>query len=49
VGAGALDFANIFAHSDQAGLQKYVVEHDNPEDPLASIRSSYDYLSQLRF
>ena len=49
VGAGALDFANIFAHSDQAGLQKYVVEHDNPEDPLASIRSSYDYLSQFRF
>lgn len=49
VGAGSIDFATIFAHHEQAGLQKYIVEHDNPEDPLASIRASYDYLSQLRF
>lgn len=49
VGEGAIDFTNIFAHSDQAGLQKYIVEHDNPEDPLASIRSSHEYLRQLQF
>lgn len=49
VGDGAIDFASIFAQSEQAGLQKYIVEHDNPEDPLASIRTSYTYLSQLQF
>jgi sugar phosphate isomerase/epimerase len=49
VGAGSIDFATIFAHHEQAGLQKYIVEHDNPEDPLASIQASHDYLSQLRF
>jgi sugar phosphate isomerase/epimerase len=49
VGQGAIDFAAIFAQSEQAGLQHYVVEHDNPDDPLASIRTSHDYLRQLRF
>jgi len=49
VGEGAIDFASIFARSDQAGMQRYIVEHDNPEDPVASIRSSYAYLSQLQF
>lgn len=49
VGAGTIDFASIFAQSDQAGLEHYVVEHDNPENPLQSIRTSYDYLAQLRF
>ena len=49
VGEGAIDFATMFAHSDQAGLQKYIVEHDSPDDPLASIQASYEYLRQLRF
>lgn len=49
VGEGTIDFASIFARSDQAGLQRYIVEHDNPEDPIASIQSSYNYLSQLQF
>lgn len=49
VGEGAIDFASIFARSDQAGMERYIVEHDNPEDPIVSIRSSYEYLSQLQF
>lgn len=49
VGTGTIDFPSIFAQHEQAGLQKYIVEHDNPESPLASLRSSYEYLSALRF
>ena len=49
VGAGVIDFAKIFARSERAGMQHYFVEHDNPQDPLASIAASYDYLSNLSF
>ncbi len=49
VGQGEIDFARIFAASEQAGLAYYFVEHDNPDDPLESIRTSYQYLSQLTF
>ncbi len=45
VGAGEIDWAGIFAHSDHAGLRHYFVEHDQPGDPLASIQASYRYLS----
>ena len=45
VGAGEIDFASIFARSEQAGLTHYFVEHDEPGDPEASIRASYLYLS----
>jgi sugar phosphate isomerase/epimerase len=49
VGAGGIDFATFLAKSEQAGLQYYFVEHDEPPDPLASIESSFDYLKGLRF
>jgi sugar phosphate isomerase/epimerase len=49
VGEGDIDFAAIFARSDDAGLRHYFVEHDNPEDPIASVRQSYAYLQQLTF
>ena len=49
VGAGKIDFRKIFAQSDQAGIRHYFVEHDNPDDPFASIRASYDYLQRLEF
>ncbi len=45
VGAGEIDWAGIFAHSDHAGLRHYFVEHDQPDDALASIEASYRYLS----
>ncbi|SHK92027.1 sugar phosphate isomerase/epimerase family protein [Rhodothermus profundi] len=49
VGQGTIDFARIFAQAVGTQLQHYFVEHDQPEDPLASIRRSYEYLAQLRF
>jgi len=49
VGAGTIDFKKIFAHRAQAGIQHYFVEHDEPADPVASIRASCAYLKQLEF
>jgi sugar phosphate isomerase/epimerase len=49
VGAGRIDFAGIFARSAQMGIRHYIVEHDEPADPFASIRSSYAYLRGLEF
>ncbi|HYL13624.1 MAG TPA: sugar phosphate isomerase/epimerase [Terriglobales bacterium] len=49
VGSGAIDFKRIFAQSDRAGIQHYFVEHDEPKSPLDSIRTSFEYLQQLRF
>lgn len=47
VGQGDIDFEQVFGRSDQAGLRHFFVEHDNPEDPLATIRTSYEHLRQL--
>jgi sugar phosphate isomerase/epimerase len=47
VGAGDIPFGDIFAHAGKAGLRHYFVEHDDPADPLGSIRSSYTHLRQL--
>jgi sugar phosphate isomerase/epimerase len=49
VGAGTIDFASIFAHSAEGGIQHYFVEHDEPADPFASAAASYAYLKQLEF
>jgi sugar phosphate isomerase/epimerase len=49
VGAGSIDWRKIFAQSGQAGIRHYFVEHDQPADPIASIRASYAYLKQLEF
>jgi len=47
VGTGQIDFAALFARAEQAGLQHAFVEHDNPEDPLASIQTSIGHLNAL--
>ena len=49
VGTGKIDFRSIFAQSDKAGIKHYFVEHDQPADPIATIRNSYNYLHALRF
>ena len=49
VGAGDIDWKAIFARHEQAGIQHYFVEHDEPADPFASIRASYEYLKRLEF
>jgi sugar phosphate isomerase/epimerase len=49
VGSGIIDWKRIFVQSARAGIQHYFVEHDNPASPLASIKTSFDYLQRLRF
>jgi sugar phosphate isomerase/epimerase len=49
VGSGTIDFANIFAHRERAGIQHFFVEHDDPADPFESVRTSYQYLDGLTF
>lgn len=49
VGSGAIDWKRIFAHSSEAGIKHYFVEHDHPKPPFESIKTSYAYLEKLRF
>ena len=49
VGQGKIDFRTILAQSEKAGFRHYFVEHDQPADPIATIRNSYNYLNALRF
>jgi sugar phosphate isomerase/epimerase len=49
VGSGIIDWKKIFAHSQQAGIKHYIVEHDHPKQPIESITKSYQYLSNLRW
>jgi len=44
-----IDWKRIFAHSTEAGIKHYFVEHDVPKDPFASLKASYEYLSTLQF
>jgi sugar phosphate isomerase/epimerase len=45
----ATDWKSLFAHSEQAGIQHYFVEHDNPQSPWDSLKTSFNYLESLRF
>ncbi len=45
VGSGVIDFERIFSHAELAGLERYIVEHDQPADPIASITASYKHLT----
>jgi sugar phosphate isomerase/epimerase len=48
VGKGIIDFKAIFAKRQQAGVQHYYVEHDEPTpDGIASAQQSFAYLSKL--
>lgn len=47
VGAGAINFEELLAKTEEAGLEYAFVEHDEPDDPLASIRASYEHLHAL--
>lgn len=49
VGTGIINWKRIFAHSQQAGIKHYFVEHDNPKNSMETARVSYAYLNQLRF
>ena len=49
VGSGTIPFATFFAQSDKAGIKHYIVEHDQPADPIATITNSDRYLRALTF
>jgi len=45
----SIDWRAIFALSQEAGIQHYFVEHDDPKDEFGSIRASFNYLRELTF
>jgi len=47
VGAGTIDFKSILAAGRASGLAHWFIEHDNPSDPLASVRASAAALKAL--
>jgi len=49
VGQGTIDFATIFARGEPAGIRHAFVEHDDPANPLETLRVSYQHLAQLRW
>jgi sugar phosphate isomerase/epimerase len=48
-GSGEIDWKRIFEQSDLAGIEHTIVEHDRPSSAFDSIKTSYRYLSGLRF
>lgn len=40
VGAGTIDFKTLLAAGRKLGLKHWFIEHDQPTDPLASVRAS---------
>ena len=48
VGTGDIDFGRIFSQAGRAGIVHYVVEHDNPADPMASVRTSCHFSARAR-
>lgn len=47
VGEGTIDYKSIFKAAKKAGMKYFFIEHDMPKDALASITSSYNYLSKM--
>ena len=45
VGDGAIDFKTLLPLAQEAGVERFYVEHDEPEDPLVSVGRSYTYLT----
>jgi sugar phosphate isomerase/epimerase len=46
VGQGVIDWPRMLVAARDAGAAWYIVEHDNPRDPIASISRSLAYLRQ---
>ncbi len=44
-GSGTIDFKHIFNAASTSGMKHFFVEHDMPKDAIASITSSYQYLT----
>jgi sugar phosphate isomerase/epimerase len=48
LGTGNIDFPHIF-HETASGIREFIVEHDNPPDPLKTAEVGYNYLRNVRF
>jgi len=46
VGSGVLDWDAILSTCKEAGVQWYIIEHDLPPDPAASIKASATFLQE---
>ena len=46
-GQGTIDIKAVIAHAKQGGVEHWFVEHDEPPDPIADARVSFDYLRPL--
>jgi sugar phosphate isomerase/epimerase len=49
VGQGKIDFAAIFAQSEKAGAQFYIVEYEGHEDPMESVKASATFLKNMTY
>jgi hypothetical protein len=47
VGKGIIPWKTVIEKGKAEGVKHIFVEHDQPADPMASIRNSYRYLSTL--
>jgi len=47
VGAGVIDFRPVLARAGELGLLHQYVEHDQPGDPIESVRASYRALRDI--
>jgi sugar phosphate isomerase/epimerase len=46
-GQGTIDIKAVVAHAPQGGVEHWFVEHDEPPDPIADARASFDYLRPI--
>ncbi len=49
LGAGTIDFARIFRETRSGDRFEYIVEHDQPPNPLSTAEVGYRYLRNLRY
>ena len=49
VGDGVIKFAEIFELNGVSGARYFIVEHDNSDDPMATLERSIQHLQDLRF
>ena len=49
IGKGAMNWSELLGAARKAGVQHFLAEHDGASDALAFAKTSFDYLSTLRF
>jgi len=49
IGGGLLPWKTLLPEAQDAGVQHFFVENDEPKDPIENITASFDYLNKLRF